>query len=157
MLAGREHSTLRIRGGEWSTYPRIYLSKVWISRPFKEKGDLSKVWISRPFLIEGRFIQGMEKFTFLLLWLQWISLKSLLNVDLCLVFYIYIQDRCSQKWWQTYMWLLCAIYSSLWVLLNGTRFYDNVHFTSTVAHALYTAQWPTPSESHISLWSTRIA
>ena len=85
----RGHSTPLLsrlaRGRGWGgvvDYPRICLSNVRISQPFQ---------------IEGRLIQGTKKstsfknrLTNLLLWMQWISLESVLNVYLHVVIYMYM-------------------------------------------------------------------
>ena len=131
-------------------------------------------------------IQGMDKSTFpnrrstyptmekstsfnsrltnLLLWMQWISLESLLNVSLQAVFYTYIVG-CKHKWCRpTRNYCTCTVCSSVWVLVNSSRIYYSLHCTCT--HVLYrtfhcpkfhTTHWNAPSESCINLWSTRLA
>ena len=105
-----------------------------------------------------------SRLTNLLLWMQWISLESLLNVSLQAVFYTYIVG-CKHKWCRpTRNYCTCTVCSSVWVLVNSSRIYYSLHCTCT--HVLYrtfhcpkfhTTHWSAPSESCINLWSTRLA
>ena len=74
---------LLIKGLDKSACPKIYLSKVWISQPFQTGGELIHG------IITFTFFNG--RLTSMLLWMQWISL---LDVELCAVFYMYVHVVC---------------------------------------------------------------
>ena len=125
--------------GRWSTYPRIYLSKVWVK--------------SRPFQTEGRFDQGVEKstsfnsrLTNLSFWMQWILLESLLDVDLHVVFYMTLSLRVTSVHVQYVLQYGCC-----WTA-------PDIKTACTVHIHMYpTAERSTQSESgRICLWSMRI-
>ena len=143
-------------GWDWLTYPWICLSKIWIIQPFPIKNQL---------------IQSLEKSTSfysrptnLLLWIQWISLESLLNVYLHVVFYMHmhpcvVSTNDDKPLCNYCTWTVC---SSGWVLLSCSRFYYSLHCTHVPNCTfrflkLHSKKHSALCKSRVGLWSARTA